>query len=95
MVNWRKMIKVEYDGEYPSMCMGRLRIYEDRNLIYNEKYCCRSTGYADIDEDTGDEKVIIGNLVWIEEERKKFSKEIQKAVEKKLEEFEVCCGGCM
>lgn len=37
-------IRVEYDGRYPCTCMGTLKIFEDDIEIYNNTYCCVSTG---------------------------------------------------
>ncbi len=37
-------IIVEYDGEYPTTCMGTLRIFVDGKEVYNKMYACSSTG---------------------------------------------------
>lgn len=87
-------IIVEYDGEYPTTCMGTLRIFVDGKEVYNKMYACSSTGSVWFDNEWN-EYVVRGELVWIEEEASKFSKEIQEAVREKLSEYEVCCGGCV
>lgn len=85
-------IVVEYDGSYPSTCMGNLKITVDEKEIYNESCCCRSTGTVWFDEDW-DEHVESGKLIW--EDAWKFEKDIQEAVAEKLQNYAVCCGGCI
>ena len=87
------MIKVEYDGTYPTTCMGTLRIYEDGKLIYSKKFCCYSTGSVRIDNEWR-EHVKEGELRW-GDDAKEFRKEIREAVKQKLSECCVCCGGCV
>ena len=87
-------IKVEYDGEYPNTCSGNLKIYLDNKLIYDKEFCCNSTGSVWLD-DEWQEHVEEGELVWDGMEAKKFDKDIVDAVNKKLSEFHVCCGGCV
>ena len=86
------MIKVEYDGNYPCTCMGTLKITVDNAIVYEEKYCCTSTGNVWFDDDC-QEHVECGELVWNDAD--KFNEEIRKAVKDKLSECDVCCGGCV
>lgn len=88
------MIEVTYDGSYPTTCMGTLIIKEDGKEIYNEKYCCYSTGAVWFD-DNWSEHVEEGRLIWEEDKAAKFSDEVQCAVADKLSRCWVCCGGCV
>ena len=85
-------IRVEYDGCYPNTCSGTLKIFENETEIYSNDFVCHSTGNVWFDEDWN-EHVECGELLWYEDEKDKFSKEIQEAVRNKLSEFSVCCGG--
>ncbi len=49
-----RKIVVEYDGEYPNACSGRLRILVNDEEIYNEIYRCHSTGSVWFDDDWND-----------------------------------------
>ena len=89
-----EIIRVEYDGRYPTTCMGTLKIYEKDKVIYSKKYCCSSTGSVWFD-DKWNEHVEKGVLVWDEKEAKKFDEKTQKAVKDKLSGYAVCCGGCI
>lgn len=86
------MIKVEYNGSYPTTCFGTLKILEDDKIIYEKSNCCTSTGCVWFD-DNWNEHVEDGELIW--DDASKFNQEIQKAVKEKLTEFQVCCGGCV
>ena len=88
------MIRVEYDGSYPTTCMGRLKIYDDDELIYDHQFCCHSTGSVWFDSEWN-EHVEEGILLWNEDEAKNFNGDIQEAVREKLSNFYVCCGGCV
>jgi len=83
-----RKIEVYYDGEYPCACTGRLIIKIDNGEIYNEDFCCTSTGSLDEDYE-----VIEGTLTC--DDAEKFDIDIQKAVEEKISEINVCCGGCI
>lgn len=87
-------IVVEYDGHYPNTCAGVLRITVDGAVVYNDTFCCHSTGSVWFDEDWT-EHVECGELLWNEDEACKFDAEIREAVKAKLSEFHVCCGGCV
>ena len=87
-------IKVEYDGEYPCTCMGRLKIWEGGKLIYDNEFCCISTGSVTFDDDWN-EHIAKGQLLWEKDEANKFESRIISAVNNKLSEFTVCCGGCV
>ncbi len=90
----KTMIKIKYNGKYPTTCMGTLKIYEDDKLIYNKQNCCHSTGSAYVDS-SGNEHVEKGELLWKDTEATKFKEEIQYAVKQKLSKYFVCCGGCI
>jgi hypothetical protein len=87
-------IRVEYDGAWPSVCVGRLQIFVNDEEVYNESYRCFSTGSVWFDENW-DEHVECGELLWEKEDASQFSEVIQEAVRQKLAEFHVCCGGCV
>jgi hypothetical protein len=91
------MIRVSYDGDYPSTCMGRLRIFDGPELIYDKQFCCHSTGSVTTEGDPDEWNWVVecGELIWNREDASKFSKEIQLAVANKLSESRVCCGGCI
>jgi hypothetical protein len=86
------MIEVTYDGEYPNTCSGTLIIKKDGKEIYNKQHCCSSTGSVWFDNDWN-EHVECGSLIW--NDKDKFSREIQDAVENVLSGCNVCCGGCI
>lgn len=85
-------IVVLYDGSYPNTCGGTLKIVVDGKQIYGKRYCCHSTGNVWFDDDWGSH-VDVGELVWNDAED--YSKEVQEAVQLKLENYRVCCGGCI
>jgi len=86
------MIKIEYDGKWPTLCSGTLTISKDDKKIYSRKGCCKSTGCVWFDDDWR-EHVEYGELIW--EDADIFSQEIQDAVKDKLSEYNPCCGGCI
>jgi len=88
------MITIQYTGEYPNTCSGTLTIIEDDKVIYDEKFCCYSTGSVWFD-DNWSEHVESGRLLWNQEEASKFSPEVQSAVRGHLSMYHVCCGGCV
>jgi hypothetical protein len=57
------MINVEYNGSYPNTCSGTLKITQDSIVIYENQYCCHSTGCVWFD-DYWNEHVVNGELVW-------------------------------
>lgn len=85
-------IKVVYDGEYPTACMGCLKVWVDQELVYSEEFCCSSTGKVWFDDDW-DAHVEHGELLWNDAEA--FDKDIQEAVKAELDKVSVCCGGCI
>lgn len=87
-----KMIKVEYSGKYPCLCMGRLKIYKGNKLIYDKEFCCTSSGNVWFDDDWN-EHVESGILTWVD--AKEYDQEIQDAVAEVLSGIDVCCGGCV
>ena len=88
------MIKVTYDGEYPSTCMGTLTIEEDGKQLYKKQFCCYSTGSCWFDSDWNSH-IEQGTLKWEEEEANKYPKYIQELVQDELDKCHVCCGGCL
>jgi hypothetical protein len=88
------MIKVKYDGDSPSACMGRLIIKQDGVEIYNKQFCCYSTGSV-YHDDEWNWTVEDGELIWDEEDALDFSEDIQSKVRDVLSEVRVCCGGCI
>lgn len=85
-------IIVNYNGDYPTSCMGTLKITVDGKEIYNKDFCCHSTGSVWFDDDWM-EHVEDGELIW--NDKKKFPKDVRAAVEKELSKVHVCCGGCV
>ncbi len=92
-----KMIEVTYDGNCPSACKGRLKIFDGPELIYDKQYCCHSTGTVTTEGDPDEWNWVVecGELVWNYEDSEKFSVEVQEAVKDRLSEINVCCGGCI
>jgi len=86
------MLDVQYNGRFPSTCMGTLRVLVDGKEIYNKSYRCESTGSVSFTEDW-EEIVAEGDLIW--EDAHDFSDEIQEAVAVELRKHSVCCGGCV
>lgn len=85
-------IEVSYDGAYPNACSGTLIIKKDGMEIYNDMFCCHSTGSVSFDDEWND-MVCSGDLIW--DDAEKFSQEIQDAVKSELSKVHVCCGGCV
>jgi hypothetical protein len=91
------MIKIEYDGSYPSTCMGTLTVIIDDKIVYEKSGFCESTGRVCFDDDWN-EHVVKGELIFNDPEAMKeswFTKEVKEAIRNKLLEFDVCCGGCV
>ena len=88
-------ILVEYDGSYPTTCMGRLKIFIDNILIYNQEYCCKSVGGAwNEDYEVVEEDVLVWEIpkVWhrikeIESTMKRGSEEQQVMWDAELEKL--------
>jgi len=66
----------------------------DGEVIYASDMCCTSTGGVGFDSDWN-EHVESGELIWNEDEAKKFDAEIREAVREVLSNVHVCCGGCV
>lgn len=86
------MLEITYDGEYPNTCGGSLTIKINGDIAYKRAYCCISTGSCEIDSD-GYELLEIGKLLWTDNVG--FTDDIIQEVNKYLEQYEVCCGGCI
>lgn len=87
-----RKIEVEYNGDYPVACMGRLKIKVDGEEVYNKEFCCTSSGSVWFDENW-DEHVDWGELTW--DDASDFEQDIQDAVQCELDKVHVCCGGCV
>ena len=88
----REQTKVEYDGNWPNMCSGTLKIWVNDEVIYEKKGVCESTGTCAFKN--GKSKITKGRLVWRESEARGWPA-LQTAVEEELRKYEVCCGGCL
>jgi len=72
--------------------MGNLIIKVDGKKVYDEKFCCTSTGSVWFDDEWF-EHVEEGELIW--DDAHLFDEEIQDAVAEELSKVGVCCGGCI
>ena len=83
-----------YDGEYPNLCSGTLKMILDGKVIIFPEYCLRSGGCVSFNEDG--EEVTEGD--WgIEEYPKGFPKKLKERAEELVNEnvSKGCCGGCV
>jgi len=98
-------IEVEFDGEYPNVCHGKLRVIENGIVIYEtKKYVFESTGSAKVTKKC---KSIIkqGVLEWCDDdEYNRFLNFVNNHPDKErilakvklvMESVKVCCGGCI
>ena len=89
-------IEVSYDGAYPNMCSGTLKVIVDGVTVYEDKYCCRSTGGVWIGE--GESGVNDGELLFDDKDAMNkpwYTEEVAEAIRWELSKFPVCCGGCI
>ena len=89
------MIKIDYDGSYPSLCGGDLFVTIDGDRWEFPRGCLRSGGSTWIDEQS-DEHTKTGNwkiTKWPEGFPKQYKQPTLKAVNKVIPHG--CCGGCI
>ena len=105
------VIKVDYDGEYPNTCSGNLTVRVDGVIVYNGSAYASSSGSVWFDDEWNEHaedgdltlddhgrKLIAEGF---NEESTKHGwpssllTEIIDAVEDRLGECSVCCGGCV
>ena len=90
-------IKIEYDGDYPCLCAGHLKVWIDDKLWDFGKYVLLSRGSVTHDEDWNFEveegEWSIPDYKW----PKDFPEHLkEKVIEKINEEIpHGCCGGCI
>jgi hypothetical protein len=87
-------IKIDYNGEYPVLCMGHLKVTIDGTEYEFPEYCLTSGGAAYFDE-KWDEHLEQGEWSvsrWPED----FPEEFKQQVEDKINDVvsHGCCGGC-
>jgi len=89
------MIEIEYDGEYPCLCGGTLRVTADGETWQFPEYCLSSGGNCYVTEEG--EEVLQGGPWSIIEWPKDFPQRLQKAVLAAINEQIPwgCCGGCL
>lgn len=88
-------IKIEYDGEYPCLCMGHLKVWIDDQLWDFGKYCLVSGGEVTHDDEWNFE---VEKGKWdISEFPEGFPEHLKKTVIIKVNESIPygCCGGCI
>lgn len=91
------MIRIEYDGSYPCLCSGHLKVYVDDKLYDFGEFCLSSGGSVWFDDDWN-EHVEEGE--WALDEDKipeDFPKELLPELLDKInsEIPHGCCGGCV
>lgn len=91
------MIRIEYDGRYPCLCMGHLKVYVDDKLYDFGEFCLSSGGNVWFDDDWN---AHVEEGEWALEEDKipeDFPKELLPELLEKIN-IEIphgCCGGCV
>lgn len=93
--NSNSRVKIEYNGAWPNMCSGYLKIWLDDELFYEKKYVCESSGSTGFNESFTESFITSGRLTWKKSEAKLWPSYIVDAVNDELSKFEVCCGGCL
>jgi hypothetical protein len=89
-----RKISISYDGAYPGLCFGRLKVTVGEKVWKFPENCLHTEGYCDVAE--GKEEVVQGRWKIVKWPRK-FPEALKEAVEKKVND-EVpwrCCGGCI
>lgn len=88
-------IEIQYDGKYPNLCSGHLKVTIDGVVWDFGKYCLSSGGCAYF---TGDWEDVVKQGEWtITNYPEGFPEKLKKAVLRKVNE-EIpwgCCGGCL
>lgn len=88
-------MKIEYNGSYPNLCRGTLKItIEDKEWIF-PNYCMHSNGSVSFDENWNE--CVCGGDWTIREWPEDFPEHLKEdALAKINEEIEHgCCGGCV
>lgn len=91
------MIKIEYDGEFPNLCSGHLKVCVDGKMYDFGRYALSSGGNVWFD-DKWDEHVESGDWVLNKDEiPENFPKELLPELLEKInsEIPHGCCGGCV
>jgi len=89
-------IEVEYDGEYPNLCSGHLKLKVDGKMFDFGQYCLSSGGYID---PSGDDYSICTGEWTVREDAwpHDFPEDLKDyAVFRINQEIpHSCCGGCI
>lgn len=93
-----KKILIEYDGEYPNLCSGHLKVWLGNDFYDFGQYCLSSGGSCYFENDYADEVVKQGE--WSINEYsipENFPEEYLDDVLKVINEEITwgCCGGCL
>lgn len=88
-------IKIDYDGEYPCLCMGNLTVTINGKAWKFPEYCLRSGGSVWFDDDL-DEHVEMGEWSvneWPDGFPEELKDEVLDAINREIPPG--CCGGCV
>ena len=88
-------IIVEYNGEYPNLCSGKLIIYINNKKYQFPDYCLSSGGSVGFDEDWN-EIITTGKWTvssWPKDIPNKFKNKVLEAINATIPFG--CCGGCV
>ncbi len=88
-------IKIEYDGAYPCLCMGHLKVTIDGTLWDFGEFCLTSGGSVWFDADWMDH-VAYGSWTiskWPENFPRELKDVVLEAVNNEIPQG--CCGGCI
>ena len=84
---------VSYDGDYPNLCSGILKLRIDGKVVEFPRYCMVSGGGAYFD-DNWDSYIVYGPwTVKVPEEFAPLRSEIERVVNENVDKG--CCGGCL
>ena len=86
---------ISYDGAYPNLCSGILKMKLDGRIIYFPEFCLSSGGSVSFDNDWNEE---VTQGEWsIDEFPKGFPKELEDEATNLVNENinQGCCGGCV
>ncbi len=88
-------IKIEYDGDYPNLCSGKLFVTVD-DKRYEFPDCCLSSGGTVWFDDDWSEHVEEGDWSvsnWPKGFPDKFKQDVEEAINEQIPHG--CCGGCV
>lgn len=87
-------IKIQYDGEYPSLCMGHLIVWINGKKWDFGNYVLESGGHLTY-EDGGvvKEEWSIPDNCWPEGFPEKYKKQVLSKINQEIPHG--CCGGCL